>query len=134
MTRPLPHEIREQFCARIEEWAIFMSAADLNFGEAWREVHLAIRKSCLLSRTLYAGERPSQTPCPVHKGKWSGIYVGQPGQFWIDAKGNRTPVSVGPHLRAEYDAGCRCYLHKCGCTTGWQPDEHCGCVTPKESE
>lgn len=32
------------------------------------------------------------------------------------------------HLQRWHNDGCRCYMHNaCGCTTGWQPDEHCGC-------
>lgn len=35
-------------------------------------VFIQIMKSNLLSRTIYGGEKPRQTPCPVHKGRWSG--------------------------------------------------------------
>ena len=85
--------------------------------------NLLIGKSCLLDRLIYCGEEPSQTPCPVHQGAWSGIHLGWPGQRWSDGR----PVPVAPRLAEWVAAGCRCYQHKCGCTTGWQPDEHCGC-------
>jgi hypothetical protein len=35
-------------------------------------VFLAIEKSNLLWRLLWAGEPLRSTPCPVHEGKWSG--------------------------------------------------------------
>ena len=34
---------------------------------------LAIRKSNLLARLMYSGEKLRETMCPEHKGKWSGI-------------------------------------------------------------
>ena len=93
------------------------------FEEAWRVAILAVEKSCLLDRMMNCGERPSKTPCPVHKGSWSGCHGGWPGQTWND--GN--PMEESSMLREWHDAGCRCYMHSCVCTTGWQPDEHCGC-------
>lgn len=105
----------ELFCDKLDEWAgcIALSSGRIlssdDFSKSWRTVRLAIDKSCLLSRTLYGKENPSQTPCPVHKGIWSGCHFGNIPQDWIDD-------------------GCRCYQHTCGCTTGWNPDEHCGCV------
>lgn len=119
----------KKFCASLDAWADLMAKADAahgrgTFGEAWNLVRLKIRKSCLLARTIYGGEKPSQTPCPVHEGRWSGIHLGWPGTKWS----NGEPIKEDPMLRKWYDAGCRCYQHGCGCTTGWQPDEHCGCV------
>jgi len=35
---------------------------------------LDIRKSCLLSRLIYAGEPLRTRPCPIHKGRWSGCF------------------------------------------------------------
>lgn len=35
-------------------------------------VFLQIRKSCLLDRLIYGGQALRETPCPVHKGRWSG--------------------------------------------------------------
>lgn len=93
-------------------------------------VRLAVEKSCLLDRLVYGGEKPSQTPCPVHKGVWSGISL-WPGHTWryIDGRPDQ-PVEVDSVRQRWYDDGCRCWQHKCGCTTGWQPDEHCGCKLP----
>ncbi len=91
--------------------------------------YLLIGKSCLLDRLIYHGEHPSQTPCPIHKGKWSGCHFAWPGAEWVHiADGSRSPADVDPLLQQWHDAGCRCYQHKCGCTTGWQPDESCGCL------
>lgn len=104
------------FCGAMDEWAEIVSAKDHAFADAWRVVRLAIGKSCLLDRVLYHGEQPSKTPCPVHKGKWSGMHLGWPGTFWSDGR----PIVESKCLRGWYDAGCRCYQHGCGCTTGWQ--------------
>lgn len=120
----------KQFCNALDEWADLMSRAngvvdsDRVFEKAWRLVRLAISKSCLLSRTIYCGEKPSRTPCPVHKGIRSGIHGAWPGSKWADG----TPAGPGAMEQRWYDEGCRCFQHKCGCTTGWQPDEHCGCI------
>ena len=88
---------------------------------------LVVGKSCLLDRMIYGGEKPSQTPCPVHQGRWSGIHAGWPGyRLWRDSENG--PVDEGPspvskQCQEWYDAGCRCFQHSCGCTTGWQPEE-----------
>jgi hypothetical protein len=42
------------------------------FERHWRFLELAIRKSNLLYRLLYAAEELRKTPCPKHRGKWSG--------------------------------------------------------------
>lgn len=121
----------EEFCDRIDEWARLMCESERRhekFRQAWFLVRLAIRKSCLLSRTIYHGERPSQTPCPVHEGKWSGIHAGWPGERIRGRK-----VKEDPQCRKWYEAGCRCFQHTCGCTTGWQPDEYCGCFTSRRA-
>ena len=101
---------------------------------AYRRARLAVIKSCLLDRMIYKGEGMSQTPCPVHKGKWSGIQFGWPGttrtRTLPDGTVETSPEPGSPRLREWYDAGCRCFMHRCGCTTGWRPDEACGCGTP----
>jgi hypothetical protein len=126
----------EVFCEKLDEWADLVSNKESSrigdpkkFREAWQTVRLAISKSCLLSRTIYHNEKPSQTPCPVHKGVWSGIHLGWPNTFWYDIKtGEKSrPIKESPQLREWYDAGCRCFQHSCQCTSGWNPDIHCGC-------
>jgi hypothetical protein len=117
--KELERAARTRFCDALDEWAAKVTAQDpANFGVAWRTVRSTISKSCLLDRMLYGGEKPSNTPCPVHKGVWSGCHLGWPGAIWSDG----TPVEEDPLLREWYDAGCRCFQHSCGCTTGWQPE------------
>lgn len=124
----------DRFCSMIDQWAqLKMAALPENEAEQWSEAwrlirHRGIGKSCLLDRLLYGGEKaPSQTPCPVHAGKWSGCQLFR----------QTTRPELVERLAADgmftmtdawYAQGCRCALHKCGCTTGWQPDEHCGCA------
>jgi hypothetical protein len=125
----------DRFCKKMREWAALMVNSERisdgsSFARAWQEVELAISKSCLLSRTLYGGENPSKTPCPVHKGKWSGIHIGWPETHWADG----SPVKESTVCRQWYDAGCRCFQHGCGCTTGWNVDKACGCVKGKAQQ
>jgi len=71
------------FCDFLKEWQRLAAEplpSDGTAGIAWRKergdkiqfVFLQIMKSNLLSRTIYGGEKPRTTPCPVHKGHWSG--------------------------------------------------------------
>jgi hypothetical protein len=122
--QPIEHEA---VCSAIRAWAAIYCEKDARdsaeayrtgFRGAWDQIDLAISKSCLLDRMLNVGVRPSATPCPVHEGKWSGIHWGWPGQ--MDPGGDPDGISS---LRKWYDAGCRCFMHGCGCTTGWNPDE-----------
>lgn len=39
----------------------------------WGPLRVSIRKSNLLYRLLYKGEALRSSPCPAHKGKWSGL-------------------------------------------------------------
>ncbi len=127
--KPLPDP--QPFCDRMDEWAGIAIAQNGNltpdFEKNWMQVRLAIQKSCLLDRMFYGKERPSQTPCPVHQGKWAGCHFQWPGHVWIGVERPMSAVVVPDMLQGWYDAGCRCAYHNCGCTTGWQPDEHCGC-------
>jgi len=66
------------------------------FAEHWQFIERAIRKSCLLERLLYGGEKLRSRPCPVHKGRWSGI-TSPPCKH----------CGVGP---------------TCQCNTGWLPE------------
>lgn len=74
-----------------------------NFEATYESINYAfmrIKKSCLLDRLLYGGEKLRSKMCPVHKGTWSGIECGpsNDGTF----QGN-----VCPH-------GCQ--------LTGWIPE------------
>lgn len=123
----------EDFCNAMSTWAQFMCEADPDLRESIVDVELAVEKSCLLDRMIYGGEHPSKTPCPVHKGEWSGCHGMWPGHYlWNPKTGEKTPVTPDKMLQDWYDEGCRCFKHSCGCTTGWQPDEHCGCGKPSE--
>jgi len=46
--------------------------------EALDIVMLAIQKSSLLGRTMYGGQKPRTKKCPVHQGRWSGLYATRP--------------------------------------------------------
>lgn len=43
------------------------------YAEVLFRIITDIRKSNLLYRPLYAGEKLRTKPCPVHKGRWSGL-------------------------------------------------------------
>lgn len=128
----------ERVCAAIEAWAEIRLAQDTGreFRDAWLTAyHLGVKKSCLLDRMVYKGEGLSRTPCPVHEGRWSGIHLWgsrEIGGRWYlvgrDTLGMDTVLRPEDPMCAEARAaGCRCFMHHCACTTGWQPDEHCGC-------
>lgn len=42
------------------------------FAVHWNFIALAVQKSCLLERLIYAREPLRTEICPRHKGKWSG--------------------------------------------------------------
>lgn len=95
------------FCEALEQWAeAFVNPQEHDdsdtrvrrqeFQVHWGEVHKAIRKSCLLERLLYGGEKLRTRPCPIHKGQWSGI-TDPPCEH----------CGVGP---------------TCRCNTGWLPE------------
>jgi hypothetical protein len=50
----------------------------MELGKVIGAVSLAIRKSNLLWRLIYGGERLRTKACPVHKGRWSGCIL--PGE------------------------------------------------------
>lgn len=96
-----------EFCDALDIWAdVFAMAQRSDDGETrarreefhahWVKVRLAIRKSCLLERLLYGGEKLRTRPCPVHKGQWSGV-TDPACQY----------CGVGP---------------TCKCNTGWLPE------------
>ena len=130
-----------EYCQRFYEGVRHITARYPDHKAAFDTVRLDIEKSCLLSRLIHGGEQPSQTPCPVHKGVWSGIDRGWPGgvqRALVDHDGHKAgdtwPAEVLPERQADYDAGCRCFQHSCGCTTGWNPDSACGCVPAEVSD
>lgn len=69
----------EQFCEAFEAWASAYSAVNREFAEHWEYIHLQIRKSCLLDRLIYQGEKLRTKKCPVHQGRWSGCDWNTPG-------------------------------------------------------
>lgn len=79
-----------------EVFAAYLGEGHEDRIEAVRELDLAIRKSCLLSRLIYVGEAPRTVPCPEHGGRWSGCHFHQ------------------DDLRCSHGCGALC-----GCNTGW---------------
>lgn len=111
----------DEYCRKFDQFFALKEVQAHLGEEGMRHVQdlrmFAIGKSCLLHRMVYCGEEPSTVPCPVHKGKWSGCHFGWPGQKWSNGK----LVEESKQCREWYDAGCCCFQHACGCTTGWQP-------------
>ena len=73
----------EFVCTALEEWARLASMPvpdpmdnenerRKELGDQARFVFIQIRKSNLLARTIYGGEKPRTERCPHHKGRWSG--------------------------------------------------------------
>jgi hypothetical protein len=121
----------EQVCSRLAAWAKVAGVSSPFVGDG----DLAVWKSDLLSRLIYGKEKgPSHTPCPVHKGKWVGCHFGWPGATWVRADGTEIAAEVDPRLQDWWDRGCRCATHNgSSCTTGWNPDDNCGCVVTEEA-
>jgi hypothetical protein len=75
------------FCDFLTEWANLSSAhKDVEaypeenkirseHGARVHQVFTQIRKSNLLARTIYGGDPVRKTPCPHHKGRWSGCML-----------------------------------------------------------
>jgi hypothetical protein len=89
-------EVREPraYCDIMERYAAELASTDPSRRNALGELHMRIRKSCLLDRLIYCGEPLRTVPCPKHKGTWGGIHSGR--------------------------EQCAC-CGSCGCTTGWLP-------------
>ena len=119
----------EQICEKLAAWAAAVGIE----SRAGAVGALVTTKSDLLMRMIYADEKLSVTKCPVHRGLWSGMHLGWPGTFAAAyAEKDSVVAEVDPILQVWYDEGCRCFQHKGSqATTGWQPDEACGCVDPK---
>ena len=139
-------EQRQHYCNSFQTWVRLMTEREEDvdssddtrqFATAAWTIELAVHKSCLLDRMIYGGEYPSKTPCPVHKGRWSGCHGPWPGDKGTTIRnGEPETIELQPSRQCQewYDQGCRCFQHSCGCTTGWQPDEHCGCLESDDDE
>ena len=69
-------------CNTIAQWAE-VAGVTTAAGSGW----ITVCRSDLLKRLVYGGEAgPSQTPCPVHNGVWSGLHSGWPGDQNPDPK------------------------------------------------
>ncbi len=73
-----------QYCDALNEWAHQISALNQAAGDDssrhgseyylhLRNIMIDIRKSNLLWRLIYVGEKVRTEPCPIHNKKWSGI-------------------------------------------------------------
>lgn len=80
----------------------YLAEERAKFRDAWQTVDLAISKSNLLARMFFSGDGLRRTPCPVHKGKWSGC-------MW--------PETI-PCATDEYPYGCFWGAN----VTGWLPN------------
>jgi len=68
-----------EYCAALEAWRNAIHEAHArgepdwdNLIEAIDTVELSMKKSNLLYRLIYLGEKLRTKPCPIHKGHWSG--------------------------------------------------------------
>lgn len=77
----------EEYCAILWEWLDLIAAHTEAERAAGREprgtlgevadaraaIRLAVMKSSYLLRRIYGGEERRITPCPTHRGTWSGL-------------------------------------------------------------
>jgi hypothetical protein len=61
----------DRYCRCLETWAEVASKAGEISSDFVMQLH-TVYKSNLLYRLIYLGEELRTTPCPVHKGVWSG--------------------------------------------------------------
>jgi hypothetical protein len=112
-------EIEDNFCSKMRDWAkACQTPLDTDDAETakwrnefrrhWDFISLAIGKSNLLYRLLYAGENVRNIPCPIHKGKWSGCFADPPCECssygnvtgWLPEKGQRRDLDhLGKGMR-----------------------------------
>lgn len=66
------------YCSALLEWERIMveSGYAPQVKEARAILQFPLMKSCLADRLVYGGEKVRKTPCPVHKGHWSGCVWG----------------------------------------------------------
>ena len=65
-------------CSALMEWMRVMreSGYEKQVDDAWGPIQLVLMKSNLAARLVYGGEKVRETPCPKHKGRWSGCVWG----------------------------------------------------------
>lgn len=91
-----------RYCNALRTWADLLAEAALpgrtpkperkEYVEFLPHILRDISKSNLLARLLYGGEKLRTLPCPLHKGKWSGIFECEYGcdqTGWIPEPENR---------------------------------------------
>jgi hypothetical protein len=72
-----------EYCEAFEHWLrVIDESAACDEHSPWKNeewvghidgIRLAVRKSCLLDRLIYDGQKLRQEKCPKHQGRWSGI-------------------------------------------------------------
>jgi hypothetical protein len=65
------------YCKAFETWfgvvtKKAMQAGDRQTITSMNSVRISIKKSNLLARLIYGGEKLRTKECPIHKGKWNG--------------------------------------------------------------
>ena len=65
-----------RYCAALSTWRALRVQQSLTPDSLLRSVETAIRKSNLLYRMIYCGEKPRTVECPAHKGHWNGPATG----------------------------------------------------------
>jgi hypothetical protein len=75
-----------RYCGSLETWAsaVRQNPDMARLSQSIGEVFLAIRKSNLLARLIYGGQKLRTRKCPVHKGHWSGCVFEDPGCGCLD--------------------------------------------------
>lgn len=59
------------YCHAFKTWADTVA----HLIPAVRGIEISVTKSNLLARLIYGKERLRTTPCPEHKGHWSGLFI-----------------------------------------------------------
>lgn len=77
----------DDYCAILFQWAEMAVAKGILRQETVNEVKFAVLKSSYLGRRLYGGEEHRTEPCPVHKGRWSGLPLGSDPPCGCDLTG-----------------------------------------------
>jgi hypothetical protein len=60
------------YCNALETWSKVFCKKYPSEERAHSSIRISIRKSNLLARLIYGGEKLRTRECPVHKGKWDG--------------------------------------------------------------